>query len=275
MALPMYLFALLFVMMPLIYVTALSFMTASGGFGAVPEFTMDNYKRILEPSYLNAFKVSLKIGFFTTLGTALIGYPFGYFMAGLSERGKNLVMMLLVIPFWTNALIRIYGWITILRSNGLLSEALLHMGLIQERLQILYTEPAVIIGMIYALLPFMILSVYSSCSKIDPALPEASRDLGAGRLKTFWNISLRLSMPGLLSGFVLVFVPSIGLFFISDLMGGGKVMIVGTLIKNQLMTSRNWPFGAALSVVMLIMMFLIIGLYRRLTNVKEIEGLGF
>lgn len=273
MAIPMYLFVLLFVLMPLIYVVALSFMTNQGSFSALPQFTLENYAKILEPSYRNTFVVSLRIGFISTVITMLVGYPFGYLMSRLSSRARSIIMLLIVIPFWTNALIRIYGWITILRSSGLLSSALLNLGIIQEQLSILYTEPAVVIGMVYALIPFMILSVYSSCSKLDPSLIEAAKDLGASPIKAFWTITFKLSLPGLLSGFVLVFVPSIGLFFISDLMGGGKIMIVGTLIKNQLMTSRNWPFGAALSVVMLLMMFIIIGLYRKITKVKDIEGL--
>ena len=272
-ALPLYLFTVFFVLLPLVYVLALSFMTRNVTWGVDAEFTLDNYKMIFDPVYLKTFGVSLKIAFLTTLITALVGYPFGYFMARLTPKYRNIAMMLVIIPFWTNALIRIYGWMILLRPQGLFNRALIGIGLLEEPLQILYTLPAVVLGMVYSLLPFMILSVYSSALKLDPTLVDASRDLGANRFKAFWTVSFRLTMPGLLSGFVFVFVPSVGLFFISDLMGGGKIMLLGNLIENQLVQARNMPFGAALAIVMMAMTLLIIWLYRRITKVHDLEGM--
>ncbi len=272
-AVPLYLFTVFFVLLPLIYVLALSFMTRNVTWGVDAEFTLSNYKMIFDPVYLKTFGVSLEIAFLTTFITALIGYPFGYFMARLTPKLRNIAMMLVIIPFWTNALIRIYGWMIILRPQGLLSSVLMGLGVIKEPLQILYSLPAVVIGMVYSLLPFMILSVYSSALKLDFTLVDASRDLGANRFKAFWTVSFRLTMPGLLSGFVFVFVPSVGLFFISDLMGGGKIMLLGNLIENQLVQSRNMPFGAALAIVMMAMTLLIIWLYRRITKVHDLEGM--
>lgn len=271
--LPLYIFTIFFVAVPLVYVIVLSLLSRDVTWGVTGKFTLSNYARIFESSYLNVFKQSLTVAFLTTLITSLIGYPFGYFMARLPKKRRSIVMTFVIVPFWTNALVRIYGWIILLRSQGLLNSVLQIIGIVSEPLKILYTLPAIIIGMVYSLLPFMIFAVYSSAEKMDFSLVDAARDLGAGRIKAFWTITFRCTLPGLLSGFVLVFVPSIGLFFISDLLGGGKIMLVGNLIQNQLLTSRDWPFGAALSVVMMIMTLFVIWIYRRITRVKDLEGL--
>ena len=205
---------------------------------------------------------------------ALIGYPFGYFMAKLPESGKKKAMLLLMLPFWVNSLIRLYGWIIILQKKGLLNFVLQKLGLIDKPLKIMYSYPAIVIGMIYVLLPFMILSVYSSAEKLDWSLVEAARDLGAGKIKAFWTISFKLTLPGLLSGVILTFVPSMGLFFIADILGGNKVVLVGSLIQDQMTRGNNWPFAAALAVIMMILTTLMILLYRKVTGAKEVEGIG-
>lgn len=270
---PLYLFTVLFVLLPLVYVLVLSFMTRSVTWGVEAEFTLNNYKMIFDPVYLKTFANSLKIALITTAVTAFLGYPFGYCMAKLKPRARSIVMLLVIVPFWTNALTRIYGWMILLRPQGILSSFLQTIGWIDAPLQLLYTQPAVVIGMVYALLPFMILSVYTSALKLNATLTDAARDLGAGRFRAFWTVSFPLTAPGLLSGFVFVFVPSVGLFFISDLMGGGKIMLLGNLIENQLNHARNMPFGAALSVLMMAMTLLVIWLYRRLSHAQDLEGL--
>lgn len=271
--LPLYLFTLFFVAVPLVYVFVLSFLSRDVSWGVTSELTLDNYRRILSGTYLGVFGQSLLVAFLTTLLTSLIGYPFGYLMARLPKKRQSIVMALVIVPFWTNALVRIYGWIILLRTQGIVNSILQTLGAISEPLKILYTTPAVLIGMVYALLPFMIFAVYSSAEKMNWQLVDAARDLGAGRIRAFLTITFRHTLPGLLSGFVLVFVPSVGLFFISDLLGGGKIVLVGNLIQNQLLTSRDWPFGAALSVAMMAVTLLIIWLYRKLTHVKDLEGL--
>lgn len=270
---PLYIFTLIFVAGPLIYMIALSFMTRAEVFGVVGEFTLDNYKKIFEPIYLKTFVESLKLAFTSTILIILLGYPYGYFMAKLSSVWKKRMMALLMIPFWTSALIRLYGWIIIFRSNGVLDSVLMGLGITKDPLKLLYTYPAVVVGMVYALLPFMILSVYSSAEKMDWSLVEAARDLGASPMKAFLTVTLKLTLPGLLSGVVLTFVPSMGLFFIADILGGNKVVLVGSIIQEQLTKGRNWPFAAALSVVLMIMTSLIIGIYRKVTNTKDLEGL--
>lgn len=182
-------------------------------------------------------------------------------------------MMLLMIPFWISSLIRLYGWIIIFRANGTLDQILMGVGITDAPLKLLYTYPAVAVGMVYALVPFMIFSVFSSAEKLDWSLVEAARDLGATRWQAFYTISLKMTLPGLLSGVVLTFIPSMGLFFIADILGGNKVVLVGNLIQEQLMKAHNWPFAAALSVVLMILTSLMIHLYRRITRVKDLEGL--
>jgi len=270
---PLYIFTILFVVGPLIYMLNLSFMTRAEVWGVVKKFTFDNYLKIFEPVYLDTFIESLKLSLATTLITLVVGYPFGYFMAKLSAKWKKIMMLLVVVPFWTNALIRMYGWIIIFRSNGLLDKALIGIGMTEKPLKLLYSYPAVLVGMVYSLLPFMILAIYSVAEKMDWSYIEAARDLGASRLQAFLTITVKLTLPGILSGVVLVFIPSMGLFFISDILGGGKIMLVGNLIRDQLFTTRDWPFAAALSVVLMILTSLIIMLYRKITHVRDLEGI--
>ena len=270
---PLYLFTIVFVALPIVYLIVLSFMTRAQTWGVVNEFTFDNYRKILNPVYLNTFKESFILAVLTTLFTLVIGYPCGYFMARLEKKARSLMMLLVVIPFWTSALMRMYGWIIIFRSNGILDKLLMGLNLTASPLKLLYSYPAVLVGMIYSLLPFMILSVYSSTDKMDWSLVEASRDLGATRLQAFLTVTVKMTLPGIMSGVVLVFIPSMGLFFIADILGGGKVMLVGNLIQNQLQSGRDWPFAAALSVILMIFTSLMIWLYRKVTRVKELEGL--
>ncbi len=265
-ALPMYLFTLVFVLLPLVFLVALSFMEKDGALSYTPVFIFENYKNIFDRVYLKTFISSLRLSFITTVVTLIIGYPFAYFMSRCENvRMKFFILLLVILPFWTNALVRIYGFIILLRGNGLLHSFLGFFGL-GDGYGFLYTEGAVVTGMVYALLPFMILTSYSACVKIDANLSEAARDLGASPLKTFFHVVLPLTADGIVSGITLVFIPSMGLFFISDLLGGGKVMIVGNLIKDQVMTSHSYPFAAAISVVMLITMLLCMEITRILVN---------
>lgn len=270
---PLYLFTIVFVALPIIYLIVLSFMTRAETWGVVNDFTFDNYRKIWNPVYLNTFRESFRLAILTTICTLVIGYPFGYFMARLEKKARSMMMLLVVIPFWTSALMRMYGWIIIFRSNGLLDKLLMGPGITEDPLKLLYSYPAVLVGMVYSLLPFMILSVYSSTDKMDWSLVEASRDLGATRLQAFLTVTVKMTLPGIMSGIVLVFIPSMGLFFIADILGGGKVMLVGNLIQNQLNNGRDWPFAAALSVVLMIFTSVMIWLYRKVTKVKDLEGL--
>ena len=181
-------------------------------------------------------------------------------------------MLLVMVPFWTSSLIRMYGWIILLQAKGVFNTLLMKLGIIKEPLKILYSYPAVVIGMVYALLPFMVLYVYSSVEKMDWSLVEAARDLGASRPMSFLTVTLKLTLPVLLTGVILSFVPSMGLFFIADILGGNKIVLVGSVIQDQLTRGSNWPFAAALAVVLMALTSIMIYLYRKITHVKDLEG---
>jgi spermidine/putrescine transport system permease protein len=277
----MYLFTLAFILGPLIYMLALSFMRREGAWGVSAALTLRNYARIAEPVYLNTFVQSIRLALISTSLVILIGYPFGYFMARIRPPWRDRLLLILIIPFWTSSLMRLYGWIIIFRANGILDAALMWLRITDAPLRLLYTYPAVVTGMVYALAPFMIYSVYASAEKLDWELVEAARDLGASRIHAFLTVSLPLTMPGLFSGVVLSFIPSMGLYFIADILGGNKVVLVGNLILEELMKAHDWPFAAALSVALMGMTSLFLYLYRRLTrslgnlagNGGELEGL--
>ena len=270
---PMYAFTILFVALPILYMFLLSFLTRAEVWGVEFQFTLANYKRILEPLYLDTFLESFRLALISTALVALIGYPYGYFMAKMSPAWKKRMLLLIMIPFWTSALIRLYGWIIVFRSNGVLDSLLMGLHITGEPLKLLYTYPAVVVGMVYALLPFMILAVYSSAEKMDWSLVEAARDLGASSRLAFWTVTFKMTLPGLLSGVVLTYIPSMGLFFIADLLGGNKIVLVGSVIQEQLTKGRNQPFAAALSAVLMVLTVLMIRLYRRITGASKLEGL--
>ena len=270
--LPMYLFTILFVALPIVYMFLLSFLSRAEVWGVDFTFTLDNYKKILEPLYLNTFAESIKLALVSTGLIVLIGYPYGYIMARMSAVWKKRMLLLIMIPFLTSALIRLYGWIIVFRSNGVLDKILMGLRITDAPLKLLYSYPAVVVGMVYSLLPFMILAVYSSAEKLDFTLVEASRDLGASSFKAFWTVSFPLTLPGLLSGVVLSFIPSMGLFFIADILGGNKIVLVGSVIQEQLTKGRNQPFAAALSAVLMILTSLMISLYKKLTGSSQLEG---
>jgi spermidine/putrescine transport system permease protein len=277
MVLPLYLFTLAFVLGPLLYMLALSFLRREGNLGVALEFTLRNYRRIAIPEYAAAFFDSLKLALISTGLVIIFGYPFGYFMGKLPPDRRGRVMLILIIPFWTSSLMRLYGWIIVFRSNGTLDRVLMALGLISSPLKLLYSYPAVVTGMIYVLLPFMIYSVFVSVEKMDWSLVEAARVMGAPAARAFLTVTLPLTMPGLFSGVVLSFIPSMGFFFIADILGGNKVVLVGNLIQEQLMQGHDWPFAAALSVALMALTGGFICLYRVLGRLcggsGELEGL--
>jgi len=267
--LPMYLWTIVFVLVALLYVIGLSFLTRGEVVGVTNEITFANYLRLAAPEYLKVFLKSLKLAGATTLICVVIGYPFGYLMARLSPLARSVVMMLIIVPFWTNALIRIYGWRILLMGNGPINRFLLSIGIIQKPLKLLYTDGAVLLGMVYALIPFMILPSFNTVDKLDFSVVEAARDLGASRLHAFLTVTVPLTVSGLMAGCVLVFIPSMGLFFLNDLLGGSKSVLAGGLIQ-QLINSRDLPMAAALSVLLLTITGAVIALYRRLGSSDDL-----
>lgn len=269
--LPLYLWTVLFVMAALGYVIGLSLQSRGELIGVSGQWTLDNYARLREPQYFQVLVNSLRLAALTTLLCALIGYPFGYLMARLKPASRSIVTLLLVVPFWTNSLIRIYGWRILLIGNGPINTLLMNLGWIQQPLKLLNTEGAVFLGMVYALVPFMILPSSTAVEKLDYSVVEAARDLGASPLHAFFTVTVPLTLSGLMAGCVLVFIPSTGLFFLNDLLGGSKTMLAGNLIQS-LMKSRDLPMASTLSVLMLAVTGVVIALYRKAGG--DADGLG-
>jgi spermidine/putrescine transport system permease protein len=269
---PVIIYAITLIFIPLIYILFLSFCKSDSYGGILYEFNLDNYITIFNLTYMKVFLKSFIIALITTFLCILIAYPFSLSLINKSEQVQNLIIKLVNVPFLTNSLIRIYGWIVLLRKNGIINNTLLSLNIIDEPLNLMYNYLGIIIGMTYTLLPFMILPVYSAVSKVDKSVIEAGRDLGASEFKIFKNIIFPNTIPGVFNGSLMVFIPAIAYFFITDILGGGKFMIIGNLIKNQFLTARNWPFGASLSIFLLIITFGLVALYKKIGG--EMDDLG-
>jgi len=241
--------------------------------GVVWEFYHWNYGRILgwadgewedfDPVYVQIFLRSARLAFTNVLITLAICYPAALWVSGLSARWRTLIVFLITLPFFVSLVVRLFAWVLILRPSGFMNTALMGLGLISEPIDIIFTETAVLIGLAYVLLPFMFLPIYASVEKLDHSLLEASADLGAGPFKTFLRVTLPCTFPGIAAGSILVFIPSLGNFIVPDLLGGAKVLMIGNLVEQQFLSARNWPFGAALSVMIMSVMFALILVYVR------------
>lgn len=260
---PVIIYSIVLILLPIIYIVSISFLKHDIYGGIVTKFTLENYINVFNAVYVKVFLKSFLIAIISTAICILISYPFVIFVNQKKPITQNVLMTLVIVPFLTNSLIRMYGWIILLRKNGIINTVLVDLNLINHPLSLMYNDIGIIIGMVYTLLPFMILPLYSAMSKIDKSILEASTDLGANKWKTFTKVILPMTLPGLFNGSLMVFMPAIGYFFISDILGGGKLMLLGNLIKNQFLTARNWPFGAAISVVLLIITFVLVKLYQK------------
>jgi spermidine/putrescine transport system permease protein len=253
-----YLLALFVV--PLVLVASLAFFQRGRFGGIVWDLTLDNFSRALQPVYLGVLVDSVIIALATTLLALVIGYPTALTITKLPRRWRVVALVLVVLPFWTNFLIRTYAWIVLLNSEGPVNGALLGLGIIEAPLGLLYTPSAVVAGLLYAYLPLMILPLYATLERQDPELVEAANNLGASPLRAFLTVTVPLSVPGIVIGSIFVFVPSLGNFVIPELLGGGKTVMVGNLIRDQFLKARDWPFGAvlAISVIVLLIGLLVI-----------------
>ena len=269
---PVVIYSLLLILLPLLYVLLISFFKSDSYGGMIYTFTLSNYMEIFNITYIRIFLKSIGIALITTAICLCIAYPFAISLMSKKETTRNLLIKLVMVPFLMNSLIRTYGWIVLLRKNGIINSALVGTGIISSPLSLMYNNIGIIIGMVHTLLPFMILPVYSAVSKVDPNLIEASYDLGASKTKTFTKIYLPLTISGAFNGSLMVFIPAIGYFFITDILGGGKIMIIGNLIKNQFLTARNWPFGAAISIFLILMTLILVSIYKKLGG--KMDDLG-
>jgi spermidine/putrescine transport system permease protein len=247
---PLLLWLAVFVLVPTAFLAVESFCRRDDLGRVVYSFTWDNWRRVLDPIYRRVLGRSLGYAALATALCAVLGWPVAWVMARSRAAVRGRLLLLVMIPFWTSFLIRTYAWIAILKGEGLLNGVLLWARLIPRPLELLYTPVAVVLGLVYAYLPFMILPIYGSAEKLDPALVEAAHDLGAGPFGVFWRVLLPLTRPGLMAGVLLVFVPAIGMFAITDLMGGAQVPLIGGVIQDQFLKARNGPFGSALGMVL-------------------------
>ncbi|OSE48135.1 spermidine/putrescine ABC transporter permease PotB [Salmonella enterica subsp. arizonae serovar 50:r:z] len=262
----------LFVFLPNLMIIGTSFLTRDDARFVKMVFTLDNYARLLDPLYFEVLLHSLNMALIATLSCLVLGYPFAWFLAKLPEKIRPLLLFLLLVPFWTNSLIRIYGLKIFLSTKGYLNEFLLWLGVIDTPIRIMFTPSAVIIGLVYILLPFMVMPLYTSIEKLDKPLLEAARDLGASKIQTFIRIIIPLTMPGIVAGCLLVMLPAMGLFYVSDLMGGAKNLLIGNVIKVQFLNIRDWPFGAATSITLTIVMGLMLLIYWRASRLLNKKG---
>jgi spermidine/putrescine transport system permease protein len=260
---PIVLWMTAFFIVPVVFIVAVSFCMRGETGEVIYSLTLSNYKALFNPLYTRIFASSLVVAVLTTVLCLVFGYPFAYIVARASKRYKPMLLLLIILPFWTNSLVRTYAMIILLRTEGILNSYLLDLNIISQPLQLLYNNTGVMIGMTYMMFPFMVLPLYASIEKLDKRLIEAASDLGASPFRAFLEVTLPLTKSGIISGSMLVFVPTLGLFFITDLMGGSKVVLMSNLIKNQFLTARNWPLGSAISVVLIMVMVILIGYYTK------------
>jgi len=263
----------LFFLVPLLLILAYSFGT-SGIYGGITlGFNPGNYLKVFDPLYLEIIGRTFFIAALNTLLCLALGYPLAYFIVFKGRRWRNALVLLVMVPFWTSLLIRAYAWVVILGGNGIANRTLQFLGITDEPLTLIFTPEAVLMGMVYSYLPFMILPLYAALEKFDTRLKEAAQDLGASRWHTFWRVTFPLSLPGVIAGSILVFIPSAGEFVIPDLLGGSRTMMTGNLIQNQFLQARDWAFGSALSVMLAVLMLGAIMFYVRRVGTDKLGGI--
>ncbi|WP_281165222.1 ABC transporter permease [Liquorilactobacillus sicerae] len=248
---PVSFWMLLLVVIPLLYVLLMSFMSRNYYGGLVYKFTLSNYSQVFDWQNLKIYGQSIWIGLLSTLICLLIAYPFALFTAQKGPIAKMILMTLVIVPSVSNSLVRLFSWVTLLRRTGVINTVLEKLGIINQPLTMVYNTGGIVLGMSYLLLMFMIIPIFNSLDRIDHDLIEAAADLGASKWQILKEIIIPLSMPGVFAGCIMVFIPSLGYFFVSDVMGGGTSIMMGNLIENQFQVSRNWPFGAAISVMLI------------------------
>lgn len=235
------------------------------------QLSIANYLKLFNAGYLQIFKRSFVLAGICTTCCLLLAYPFSYLISRTNEKYKNILLILVIIPFWTSSLIRSYAIVAILKTHGILNKLLLFLGVIETPIQIMYTNIATVIGLIYTLLPLMILPLYANIEKLDTRIIDAARDLGAKRHQVLLKIIIPLTSPGIFSGCLLVFLPAMTMFYIPDLLGGAKTILIGNVIQNQFLAARNWPMGATVSMALTMLMGLLLIIYWKKHPKHEIN----
>ena len=268
---PVSIWMIVFVTIPMLFIIFISFMTR-GTFGGV-EYTpsLESYQTMMEVTYFHVIVKRLGVAAETTIACLIVGYPFAYFIARKPPDVASRLITLLMIPFWTNSLMRLNAWMLIFQTNGPVNKFLLNISLIDKPITFIFTDGLVLLGLITNYLPFAVLPMYSSIEKLQKPILEASADLGAKPSVTLMKVTLPLTFPGIFSAIILTFIPALGTYVITDMLGGGKVLYIGNIIKNQFGTIRNWPLGAAMSVLLLVVTALMIFIYSRFAKVEDME----
>lgn len=270
---PVSVWMILFVTLPMLFIIYISFMSR-GTFGGVEyTFTTASYESLMDVIYFKVIVKSFQVAVITTVLCLLLGYPLAYYIARKPPETASRLIMLIMIPFWTNSLMRLNAWMLLFQTNGPVNQALMALGLTQAPMQFIYSDWLVMLGLITNMLPFAVLPMYSSIEKLQKSLLEASADLGAKPSVTFLRVTLPLTFPGIFSAIILTFIPALGIYTVTDMLGGGKVLYIGNIIKNQFGAIRNWPLGAALSVLLLATTALLIFIYMRFAKLEDMEVL--
>lgn len=271
MAGPVSIWMIIFVALPMLFIIYISFMSR-GVFGdVVYQFSIESYTKLLDSTYFKVIIKSIRAAFITTILCLAVGYPFAYYIARKPKETASKLIMMIMIPFWTNSLMRLNSWLLLFQTSGPINTFLQNVGVLNSPLNLVYTDFLVMIGMITNMLPFAVLPMYSSIEKLSNSLLEASADLGASKIDTFFRITLPLTFPGIFSSIILVFIPSLGIYTVTDMLGGGKVLYIGNIIKNQFGAIRNWPLGAALAVLLIAITGILIFIYTRFAKIEDME----
>lgn len=266
---PVLLWLSLFLIVPMLIVVGISFLSRDSLGNIVFSLSLEGYKTFFDPLYLGIYWDTLVLSLLTTVICLLVSYPLAYYIANASPRIQTWGLILITVPFWINFLIRTYAWVLLLRTQGVVNSLLLWMGWIDEPIQMLYTYGAVLLGMVYNFIPFMVLPIYVALEQMDKRLLDAASDLGASRWKAFRHITLPQSKSGIMTGAVLVYVSTSGMFVVTDILGGAKSSMISNIIQQQFLGARNWPFGAALSVIFVITSLVLILLFNRAMQARH------
>lgn len=263
---PYLIWSIIFIVVPIFLVIYFSLINSDGA------FTLDNYKKLFNSLYMLVFFNSIKLALISTVICLFLGYPAAYIVSKTQIKTRNLLMLLLIIPMWMNFLLRTYAWMSILGKNGIINKIFTFIGF--PNIDLLYTNGAVILGMVYNFLPFMIIPIYTVLIKIDKDVIKAASDLGANRFIVFKRVVLPLSIPGIMSGITMVFMPAVSTFVISKLLGGGQFMLIGNLIESQFTTVGDWYFGSAISILMMVIILISMAILSKFDNTDDVKGGG-
>ncbi len=271
-SLPGLIFLAVFAAFPVISMLFMSVLTAGRFGGVTTPFTVDNFVRATDQTFLKVIFTSILIAAATAILSLLIGFPTALFISRLTRKWQIILIIAIILPYWTNFLVRTYAWLVLLNNEGIINKFLRNLGLISQPIEMLYTPFAVIVGMTYLYLPLMILPIYAALEKVDKNLVEASLDLGSSAWKSLRTVSIPLAMPGILIGLIFVFVPSMGNFVVPELLGGGKTVMIGNLVRDQFLKARDWPFGATFALVLTIILIVLISIQSRVSRKVNINA---